>query len=484
MNGWYTSQYHISSAYTQYFSKKGSCVKKIEWVIDDACQPGTLTIRSITLTKSSSWIDPNDVQVRTSLPGLTDITKDLYTDAGCALNLSTSTDLYYGTDTAGKYADLTSYNKLQLTISDNDAPRIIIYKSEANAALGTQEICSALLDGYGSKVGDVYIFNIAKYCQDNNCKFLVKTIKSSGWGQKHICTRIQLQSESAYSLELKGSGPVSDGVKSVLADETLTSIDATGLDAAVSEALALGNPNCLIVVKDASKVKNTKNVVVVATAGNTCANLELTDAKPFKAPVAFTAAAAAYSKTLASDLDGYSTLVLPFNATSADVQAYTASAIEGTTITLTTAQTIEAGKPVIVQGNAGDELSLAAQNVTVGTADQMTNGLLTGTYAQTFAPLGSYVLQNNDNVVALYHVAAENAVHAAPFRAWLNAPATNAKVYTIAFDDTDAITTAKAAQTKPASEAYNLAGQRVSNTAKGLQIRKSESGRVVKVIVK
>lgn len=487
VNGWYTSQYGISNAYTQYFSVKGSCVKKIEWVIDDACKPGALTIRSITLTKSSSWIDPNDVQVRTSLPGLTDITKDLYNDTGCALNLNTSTDLYYGTDVAGKYADLTIYNKLQLTIADNDAPRIIIYKSAEDATSGSQVICSALLEGYGSKVGDVYIFNIAKYCQDNNCKFFVKTIKSSGWGQKHICTRIQLQSESAYSLELKGSGPVSDGVKSVLADETLTSIDATGLDAAVSEALVLGNPNCLITVKDASYVKNTKNVVVIADAGTTCADLDLTDAKPFKAPVAFTATSAKFSKTLDANLEGYSTLVLPFAATTS-ATAYNATGIEanGYTITLAATNNIAAGKPVIVKGEAGAALNITAQNAAIATNDAMTNGLLTGTYAAaTHAPTGSYVLQHQDELTAFYQVAEDAVLTAAPFRAWLTAPAgqQNAPKFVIAGDATG-INNIEAAEAGATVRAYNLAGQTVNNNAKGIQIRRTQSGRVVKVAVK
>ena len=126
------------------------------------------------------------------------------------------------------------------------------------------------------------------------------------------------------------------------------------------------------------------------------------------------------------------TVVIPFEAdVTGDVEAYTLTAVDGNSnLQGTKVETIEANKPVLLK-NSGT-LVLTAKEGTLEYADAPVNGLLHGVYTSTQAPVGSYVLQKQGDVVAFFHVEDIQPMVEA-FRAYLTVEG-NARMLTINFD--------------------------------------------------
>ena len=272
-----------------------------------------------------------------------------------------------------------------------------------------------------------------------------------------------------YDNVIKGSGI--DKTKAYLLNPYITSIDATGITAATS--LPTANPNCLIVA-NAGKVTNDNNVIV----DGTCANLELVDGKPFKAPAPFTATAAKFTKTV-SDA-GYATMMIPFGADlPTGVEAFNLTAVNGETITSSSVDAITANKPVMIKADAGDyEFTATSAEIAATEEGVVTNGLLNGGYATMTAAAGAnnYVLQKNGNDVNFYLVTG-TAATVKPFRAYLMASGGEARALNLDLGETTGIATVKKADVTTA--VYSLSGQRVAAPQKGLYIVNGK-----KVIVK
>ncbi len=218
------------------------------------------------------------------------------------------------------------------------------------------------------------------------------------------------------------------------------------------------NPNCLFIA-NAGQLTNTKNVIV----DGVCANLELTDEKPFNAPVAFTATEAKFTKTMNAD---YGTMVIPFDAElPSDVEAFNITGNEGDVLTTAEAEAIEANKPVMLKGSG--EVSFTASNAEIDATAKgvQTCGLLSGVYAATAVPTeNTYVLQKQGEDVNFYKAISGLTVN--PFRAYLTAAAGAARL-TFDFNEATGIKTVK---TTDGAEVYNLQGVRVANPTKGLYI--------------
>ena len=197
----------------------------------------------------------------------------------------------------------------------------------------------------------------------------------------------------------------------------------------------------------------------------TCANLVLTDEKPFRAPSAFTATAASLSKTVTNA--EYATMVLPFAAAvPVGVEAYDITGETDGVLTTSQVESITANKPVMLK-NAGT-FTFTASGVAVAptpTGAQQ-NGLLYGVYETTDVPTANgYVLQKQDTDVNFFKAVAGTKVNA--FRAYL---ATSSPSARLAFDfETTGIKTA-VLQTEAGAEVYNLNGQRVAQPRQGLYI--------------
>ena len=171
----------------------------------------------------------------------------------------------------------------------------------------------------------------------------------------------------------------------------------------------------------------------------------------------------------------YSTFVAPFDATMPEGVTANTATLNGETVELTPISgAVPAHTPVILS-------AAAAKNFTVNgyptaAPAELKNGVLVGTYEEITAPNGSYVLQNQNGKVGFYVVdqtVASPKVKAN--RAYLEAPTNGVKAYF--FDNADAI---EAVETKAGDAViYNLAGQRMSNAQKGVNIINGK-----KVIVK
>ncbi|MBO7067745.1 MAG: Ig-like domain-containing protein [Bacteroidaceae bacterium] len=131
---------------------------------------------------------------------------------------------------------------------------------------------------------------------------------------------------------------------------------------------------------------------------------------------------------------------------------------------------IPAHTPVVVQIPMAFEMPASGIYVK-GTP---TAGLLTGVYEDTPAPVGSYVLQNNADVVGFYQVAQGQQPTVKANRCYLTVPNTNVKVFYFNAEDAEEATGINAIEngelTIDNAAIYNMAGQKVNKTLKGIYI--------------
>lgn len=180
------------------------------------------------------------------------------------------------------------------------------------------------------------------------------------------------------------------------------------------------------------------------------------------------------SITVNTTAAGWGTVMLPFaQALPSGVKAYTCAEVDDKELTLVEVDALEANKPYIIEGAWNATLTGDAQ----GTALTYTEGLLTGVYADTDAPVGSFVLQN-PSAVAFYIVAEGKQPSVKANHAYLTAPAGTDEVKAFFLGDVE--TAIRSLQTEVENGAiYNLAGQRVVKAQKGVFV---QNGR--KVVVK
>lgn len=177
----------------------------------------------------------------------------------------------------------------------------------------------------------------------------------------------------------------------------------------------------------------------------------------------------------------WGTTILPFAvATLPDgVKAYTCAAKESDTqLTLVEVTALEANKPYIING----EWDETKTGWGLGAAISNTEGWLTGVYAKTDAPVGSYVLQNNAAGVGFYLVADGKQPTVGANRCYLTVSDAARAFYLL---DSEA-TAIKAIETLTSGEAeiYNAAGARVNGLQKGVNIIRKANGQSYKVMVK
>lgn len=292
--------------------------------------------------------------------------------------------------------------------------------------------------------------------------------------------------ESDYVLS--GYGELNAAAQTALADANATIIDARGITEPMG--LVSANPNCLFLVNSASQLSNTKNVVVENVTGMgtnyTCENLELQAGYPFRTPYAFTAAQASTAKTVSE----FGTLVLPYAvaALPEGCEAYQLAGVENGRVTGEPLQAIGANAPVLLVGE-GDCAFEASDVEVAATPAEASLGALTGVYARTTAPRGSYVLQNQPEVagMAFYHVESD-AVRVNPFTAYLtDAVANAANQNALAIDLNGGVTAVdgvEAAADATVEAIYDLSGRQLDRMAKGVNVVKLSDGTVKKVIVK
>ncbi len=168
------------------------------------------------------------------------------------------------------------------------------------------------------------------------------------------------------------------------------------------------------------------------------------------------------------------TLTLPFDATlPAGLKAYTLAYTSGAAAATPTevTGTLAANTPVLVNAAAGS-YAFAAINgkACPEVATASTYGALNGVYADTQVAQGNYVLQNQNGDVAFFIVDANSGNIVAPaYTAYLTADTAAAAKIGTGLSNPTAISSIKAA-TQTDGAIYNLAGQRVDKSYKGIII--------------
>jgi len=462
-------------------------VKKLVWKSPaNAENKGkTLTINSIEWTlKTISCAKAGETQLKT-------LDWNKIDGSGTATpnwNMNGTSDTYYGdySGNATHYADLSDYSELRVYCESNsDGFRAFFIKPDKS---GTNTYSTSNATWHATeKYYSLDLSTVEKW----DGKIALKSIKSDPWSGtttgQNVTNIVVYKTPAANAPQytLTGSGMQLAETVAALADANATCIDAMGVigNTTNSEAgrtlLTSANPNCLFLGKVGDGyLANTKNVV----DGDVCANLELTDAKPFKAPVDFTATNAKFTKTVGAA--EYATMVIPFAAAlPSGVEAYNITDANDDTgvLTFTPAESIAADAPVLLKNAGTYEFSATGVEI-AATEGTVRNSLLKGAYTATTAAAspGNYVLQNNADGVNFYLVT-DIAATVPPFRAYLSTDPTGAaRTFYINLDEATAI---DAVQTKAEQaengEVYNLAGQRVAQPQKGLYIVNGK-----KVIVK
>ncbi len=172
------------------------------------------------------------------------------------------------------------------------------------------------------------------------------------------------------------------------------------------------------------------------------------------------------SITINTTAAGWGTTMLPFAVSEIPegVKVYTCAGAEGATLTLEEVTALEANKPYIIEGKWNETLTGDAQ----GTALNYTEGLLTGVYAQTPAPVGSYVLQKNDGKVGFYVVVEGKQPKVGANRAYVTRRAESEGVKAFYLGENDLPTAIQGVfDGLVDGDAYDLAGRKVQKLQKG-----------------
>ena len=186
----------------------------------------------------------------------------------------------------------------------------------------------------------------------------------------------------------------------------------------------------------------------------------------------------------------YATRIYPFAPKPiAGITFYSCNAVNGTSLALTPVTELKANTPYIL-GNDGEgateAISIKQTGVDKHEEDTYTEGYLTGVFATTTVPEGSYVLQTQNEKQAFYKVEGEFTINT-PYRAYLTVPtdvAGNVKAFNLGVDDATAINTLDVLTSGAYEGIYSVDGVKLNRMEKGVNILKMADGNTRKVIVK
>lgn len=161
---------------------------------------------------------------------------------------------------------------------------------------------------------------------------------------------------------------------------------------------------------------------------------------------------------------GWATMILPFAAAVPEgMTVYSCDGVdENNILTLNQVDAIEANVPYIV---ASEPKDYTFEGINIAKENSYTSGLLTGVYAETPAPVGSYVLQNQSAGVAFYKVADVQPTVKAN-RAYLMPDAAGVNVRAVYFPNGDADGVESVDAADVVVDVYTMSGIRVRSNVK------------------
>ena len=256
-------------------------------------------------------------------------------------------------------------------------------------------------------------------------------------------------------------------------DGSSTSLPVTSLTAGGVTTAVSGNYTAQM-IQDAYLNTEPSTTVSAATLGSTTLSTDNISAFTALKDANIDVTAATASHTLNVNNYGATTLMLPFAAAlPSGVSAWTLNYTSGNHVTATTASSITANTPVLINANAGT-YTFTASDVTIDPVSQA-SGALTGVYTTTNVPDDSYILWagtvNEVNYPIGFYKANSSTV--APYRAYLTAEGSSARSLTIVYGDeeTQGVETVQGSRFKvQGSEVFDLQGRRVSQPQKGMYI--------------
>ena len=455
------------------------------WIWGARATTGSMTITSVEFYSSVISANPGEEAL---MSGLTNYHKngDDWATTGYTPNYRVNEATgaaYYGVDWSGEncqnYSDVEGYKAIRIYSDGSNTPRAMFFNSSADGQQAFNFTWNA--KGYYE------LLLSTVYASVSNYKLI--SVRPASGTTSSISGIYMVVNNPIYDYVISGNGVKTAGVTAALGDATATSIDATGLTNTSAIALESANPNCLFKA-NAGKLSNTKNVIV----DGTCANLVLTDGKPFKAPADFSATAApTYDRTFTASTT--TTVCLPFALTADEASSlgtfYELSNFDGSTLHFTSVDAPVANKAYLVKTKAAAPAltlsetgkSIVATPADLGTA--VTNVDFIGTLESTVIPASgddySYYAYNSGSLVKIVTNAATLPAFRGYFKVTTSGIST-ARSLNISFDnEATGISAAlmNSDERTVKSEVYNLNGQRVAAPQKGLYIVNGK-----KVIVK
>ena len=233
----------------------------------------------------------------------------------------------------------------------------------------------------------------------------------------------------------------------------------------------------------------------------TAESLALADDKDFEAYEPFTAKTATYTRTL-KEGTSWATLCLPFNV-ELEGQNFRAfnllSAADGIIINLQEVETsIEAGKPVVIKMNEGENtLSFTCLGATIAPeaqtvqASENSSYKLTGIYSQKVfdktADNNCFIIKGGSlmNPAMVLSKTSTQTVGTKPFRAYMQENGTEggARAFLLSFEgEATSINTLNGVDADNA-EYYDLQGRRINSLQKGINIIK-HGGKATKILIR
>ena len=293
------------------------------------------------------------------------------------------------------------------------------------------------------------------------------------------------------ALALVGSydeATLSDFSDALSANTSITSVNLKGAYNVEQASLTSGNPNMLVFVGDGVKMNNVANVV----ENGICANLKLDENYAYSSPFAFTAQQATFNRSFTAGKK--STVYLPFSVDNPQSYgtffAFERFDAEQGQVYFQEASQLAANTAYVFKPTV-ETLTFANVEVATTPANQseVTEAGLYGTFVPVTTPvklfdgMNVYGYAANDipaqGIQAGQFVKAGNKVSVASFRSFLALPALQSprSVGCLFSGETTGIDSV--VKENGSDVLYNLKGQRVNQTSKGMYIKNGK-----KVIVK
>ena len=191
------------------------------------------------------------------------------------------------------------------------------------------------------------------------------------------------------------------------------------------------------------------------------------------------------SYTLSVSSAEWATLCLPFAFDIPDgMKVYSASSVaeDGVSLVLEEVLTPLPYTPYLINAPQADYI-LSGEEVLATGNETLTNGLLTGTLENIYAPVNSYVLQNLNDLLGFYHVSTENTMPISANRAYLTIH-TNAKYGHFRVSNNSTSIKSIMNEGEEGVQTFNLWGQRSTENESGFFIKRMPDGSRRKIFIK